>query len=70
MTPRNQPPVITQRLTCEFCAHLRQLRPMCMSETSPNYRMVRDSYQDRCQSYAVPGKIHKPQTEQQTGTRP
>jgi hypothetical protein len=44
-----------QRLTCEGCAHLRALRPMCMSEASPNFRMVRNTHQDRCQAYEVKG---------------
>jgi hypothetical protein len=42
-----------QKSTCEGCAHLRALRPMCMAETSPHFRMVRGSYQDRCPSYDV-----------------
>ena len=55
-----------QRLTCEGCAHLRALRPMCMAETSPNFRMVRGSYQDRCHAYDVKGRNN----QQTTGTRP
>jgi hypothetical protein len=47
---------LVQRLTCEGCAHLRQLRPMCMAETSDNFRTPRDTYSDRCPSYAVKGR--------------
>ena len=54
-----------QRLTCEGCQHLRALRPMCMAEASPNFRMVRGSYQDRCHAYDVKGRNNP-----QTGTRP
>jgi hypothetical protein len=45
-----------QRLTCEGCQHLRALRPMCMSEASPNFRTPRSTYQDRCTAYAVKGR--------------
>ena len=45
-----------QRLTCEGCQHLRALRPMCMAETSPNFRTPRSTYQDRCAAYAVKGR--------------
>jgi hypothetical protein len=45
-----------QKLTCEGCSHLRPFRPMCLAETSPNFRMVRNSYQDRCNAYAVAGR--------------
>jgi hypothetical protein len=65
-TRRSQPLVITQRQTCEGCSHLRPFRPMCMAETSPNFRMVRGSYQDRCQAYDVKGRNN----QQTTGTRP
>jgi len=61
---------LVQRLTCEGCAHLRSIRPMCMAETSPNFRMVRSSYQDRCQSYDVKGRKNHPATQTQTGARP
>jgi hypothetical protein len=45
-----------QRLTCEGCQHLRALRPMCMSEASPNFRTPRATYQDRCTAYTVKGR--------------
>ena len=44
-----------QRQTCEMCAHLRQLRPMCMSEASPAYRQPREPHADRCNQYQVKG---------------
>lgn len=75
-TRRNQPHDVKRaaaqaaqlihRQTCEGCAYLRTLRPMCMAETSPNYRMVRGSYQDRCHAYDVKGRNN----QQTTGTRP
>ena len=57
---------LVSRQTCEGCSHLRPFRPMCMAETSPNYRMVRGSYQDRCHAYNVKGRNN----QQTTGTRP
>jgi hypothetical protein len=47
---------LVQRQTCEGCQHLRALRPMCMSEASPNFRTPRSTYQDRCNAYAVKGR--------------
>lgn len=41
------------RLTCEGCSGLRKYpRPMCQMENSPNFRMVRDTYHDRCNSFS------------------
>lgn len=48
---------LVQRLTCEGCAHLRALRPMCMGETSPHYRQPRETFHERCQHYAVKGQV-------------
>jgi hypothetical protein len=48
---------LVTRQTCEGCAFLRiHPRPMCLSETSPNWRTPRDTYQDRCNAYAVKGR--------------
>lgn len=53
------------RPTCEGCAFLRTLpRPMCISETSAHFRRPRDTYQDRCPSFAVKGR-----QQQQQGAR-
>lgn len=49
------------RRTCEGCAFLvTHLRPRCMGETSPNFRTPRDTYHERCGSYAVRGRDGKP----------
>lgn len=40
--------LIPTRQTCEGSAHLRSLRPMCVSEQSPNYRQPRESHHERC----------------------
>ena len=47
---------LTQCQTCDGCAHLRALRPMCASEQSPNYRQPRESHHERCHWYAVKGR--------------
>lgn len=45
-----------QHLTCEGCAFLqRHPRPQCKGETSPHFRMVRDTYHARCETFAVRG---------------
>jgi hypothetical protein len=52
---------LIQRQTCEGCAFLRiHPRPMCAAETSANFRRPRDTYQDRCSSYAVKGRSQHP----------
>ena len=49
------------RRTCEGCAFLvTHLRPRGMGETSPNFRTPRDTYHERCGSYAVRGRDGKP----------
>jgi len=50
----------TQRQTCEGCAALRQLRPMCQDPRSQHYRQAIDSYHTRCTWYAVKGQMAKP----------
>jgi len=46
-----------QHSTCEGCAFLqRHPRPQCKGETSPHFRMVRDTYHARCETFAVRGK--------------
>ena len=57
-----------QRQTCEGCQHLRALRPMCMAETSPNFRTPRSTYQDRCTAYAVKGRQPPAQKPEQIVT--
>ena len=43
-----------QRLTCEGCTGLRKYpRPMCQMECSPHFRMVRDTYHDRCPAFSA-----------------
>lgn len=46
---------LVQPRTCEGCAHLRSLRPMCMAETSPHYRQPRESFNAQCSSFARVG---------------
>lgn len=49
------------RRTCDGCALLRiHPRPMCAGEGSPHYRTARDTYHERCQSYAVRGHEGRP----------
>lgn len=50
-----QAATLVSRQTCEGCAHLRALRPMCMDESSPHFRKPRESFNDRCGWYAVAG---------------
>ena len=52
--------MVTARQTCEGCAQLRTLRPMCQEERSANYRRAIDAYHDRCIWYAVRGQQAKP----------
>ena len=59
---------LVSRQTCEGCAFLRiHPRPMCAAETSANFRRPRDTYQDRCPSYAVKGR-HQQSTQQGAST--
>ena len=45
-----------QNSTCEGCAFLqRHPRPQCKGEGSAHFRMVRDTYHARCETYAVRG---------------
>lgn len=46
---------LVQNLTCENCAHLRALRPMCMGESSPHYRTPRESFHTQCNAYVPRG---------------
>jgi hypothetical protein len=42
-----------QSTTCEGCCWLqRHPRPQCKGETSPYYRMVRDTHYPQCSVYA------------------
>ncbi len=47
--------LVTQRQTCEKCAYLKGVRPMCQAEASPNYRLPRHAGNERCASYLVEG---------------
>lgn len=47
------------RQTCEGCAHLRTLRPMCISEASPHFRQPRESFNSQCAFYAPVGAKQK-----------
>lgn len=53
--------IVAQRKTCEGC-HMLQLwpRPQCKGPTSPHYRMVRDTYHQRCDAFAVRPKADAP----------
>lgn len=47
---------MSRKVTCEGCAHLKRWpRPMCKGEASPHFRMVRDTYHQRCEAFAVMG---------------
>jgi len=47
--------LVTQRQTCEKCAFLKGVRPMCQAEASPHYRLPRHAGNERCASYLVEG---------------
>jgi len=41
-----------QNTTCEGCIFLQRYpRPQCKGETSPHFRMVRDTYNTQCSAY-------------------
>jgi len=43
-----------QRKTCQGCHWLQTWpRPMCKGEASAHYRMVRDTYHERCSSFSM-----------------
>lgn len=45
--------VATAPKTCEGCASLQRWpRPQCKGESSPHFRMVRDTYHPRCEAYS------------------
>lgn len=45
--------IAAQRPTCQGCHALQTWpRPQCKGEASPFFRMVRDTYHDRCAAYA------------------
>lgn len=53
--------IATQRKTCEGCTGLRiHPRPMCQAEASPHFRMVRDTYHERCPAFSVGMQIAAP----------
>lgn len=60
---------LVQKLTCEGCAHLRALRPMCMGETSPHYRQPRESFHTQCGAYVPRGAKQAVKTEPQPASR-
>jgi hypothetical protein len=46
-----------QHSTCEGCAFLqRHPRPQCKGEGSAHFRMVRDTYHARCETFTPRGK--------------
>lgn len=55
---------MTARPTCEGCVWLQvRPRPQCKGETSPWFRMVRDTHNERCKSFSVFGATEIPAIE-------